>query len=184
MLAVKGGDLDSLTGLFERYHRQLFGFFYRMSGDRAAAEDLVQEVFLRVLKYRHTFRNPDSFASWLFQIAWNARHDSVPKRQVMVSLPDDLEVAAPDAGPALRFEQREDVALMSQAMRRLPADKRELIVLARYHGMDYAQLSRLLNAEPGTIRVRLHRAIRQLEEVFCQLKGEGPECVVKISGIG
>jgi RNA polymerase sigma-70 factor (ECF subfamily) len=61
MRAVRGGDVARLGVLFERYHRALFDFLTRMTGDRAAAEDLVQDVFIRVLKYRATFRDDGSF---------------------------------------------------------------------------------------------------------------------------
>jgi RNA polymerase sigma-70 factor (ECF subfamily) len=67
--------VDRLAMLFDRHHRALFGFFYRMTGDRPAAEDLVQEVFVRVLKYRAAYREQGSFKAWLFRIARNARHD-------------------------------------------------------------------------------------------------------------
>ena len=64
MLKVRDGDLGKLSFLFERYHRALFNFFLRSTGSRDLSEDLVQEVFLRILKYRHTFR-PDSFSRGL-----------------------------------------------------------------------------------------------------------------------
>ena len=183
MSAVKEGDLDRLSVLFERYHRPLFGFFYRVLGDRATAEDLVQDVFVRVLKYRHTFRPPGTFEPWLFQIARNARRDFTRSHRVMDTLEEDLQVPATAPGPGARFEQQEDAALLKEALRRLPPNKRELIVLARYRGMDYEQLGALMNADVGTMRVRLHRAIRQLGDIFCQLQGS-TECAVKTSRIG
>ena len=69
------GDVARLGILFERYHRPLFDFLARMTGDRAAAEDLVQDVFIRILKYRATFRDEGSFETWIFRIARNARAD-------------------------------------------------------------------------------------------------------------
>ena len=171
MEAVRDGDLDSLTALFERYHRPLFGFFYRMTDDRAAAQDLVQDVFVRLLKYRRSYRVEGSFESWLYQIARNSRHDFAAKNPAMDSIDDGIDVAAKGPGPALRLEQHEDAALLKKALRRLPMDKRELIVLARYRGLTYAQLAALTGASAATMRVRLHRAIRQLEEIYSQLRG-------------
>jgi RNA polymerase sigma factor (sigma-70 family) len=171
MRAVRDGDVDCLTGLFERYHRPLFGFLYRMTGSRAAAEDLVQDVFVRVLKYRQTYRDTGSFEAWLFHIARNIRHDFAKKHPTMETIPDDMEMAATGASPGLRLEQHEDAALLREALKRLPADKRELIILARYRGLTYAQLGALMGADAGTMRVRLHRAVRQLEEIFSQLRG-------------
>jgi RNA polymerase sigma factor (sigma-70 family) len=171
MRAVQDGDVDALTGLFERYHRPLFGFLHRMTGSRVAAEDLVQDVFVRVLKYRQTYRDTGSFEAWLFHIARNARHDFAKKHPTMDTIPDDLDLAATGPAPGLRLEQREDAALLREALKRLPADKRELIVLARYRGLTYAELGALMGTDVGTMRVRLHRAIRQLEEIFSQLRG-------------
>jgi RNA polymerase sigma factor (sigma-70 family) len=168
MLAVRDGDVDRLSVLFERYHRQLFGFFFRMLDDRATAEDLVQDVFVRVLKYRHTFKD-GTFKSWLFEIARNAGRDAW-RRPVGDSLDTAVDMATSSPGPVTQFEQREEALLLKEALRRLPADKRELIVLARYRGLDYGQLAVLMQSEVGTMRVRLHRAIRQLGDIVCQLQ--------------
>jgi RNA polymerase sigma-70 factor (ECF subfamily) len=172
MLSVKNGDVDRLSVLFERYHRPLFGFFYRMLEDHAAADDLVQEVFVRVLKYRHTFRNQASFEAWLFQIARNARRDFVRKHPGMETVDDHAELQAPGPAPSKQLEHQEDAAMLREVLSRLPSDKRELIVLSRYRGMDYEQLASLMNADVGAIRVRLHRAIRQLGDIFGELRGD------------
>src|SRR5258705_13079978 len=73
MHAVRKGDVAKLGLLFERYHRPLFDFLARMTGNAAVAEDLVQDVFVRVLKYRATWRDEGRFETWLFPIARNAR---------------------------------------------------------------------------------------------------------------
>lgn len=170
MLDVREGRLDSLATLFERHHRPLFGFLHRMTSDRGAAEDLVQDVFVRVLKYRHRYQPRGSFRSWLFRIARNARHDFAAKNPALepISEGDDVPGAVP--GPAAQLERREEMELLRQALQQLPPDKRELIILARYHDMGYDELGALLNAEPGAIRVRLHRAIRQLDALVHRLQ--------------
>jgi RNA polymerase sigma factor (sigma-70 family) len=177
MVAVRDGDLDCLTALFERYHRPLFGFLYRMTGSRATAEDLVQDVFVRVLKYRKTYRETGSFEAWLFHIARNTRHDFARKHPAMESISDDMDMAATGPSPGLRLEQHEDAALLKDALSRLPADKRELIILVRYRGLTYAELGTLMGADAGTMRVRLHRAIRQLADIFGQLRGSAPHAL-------
>jgi RNA polymerase sigma factor (sigma-70 family) len=73
MCAVRAGDLNQAGELFERYHLLLFDYLSRMTGDAGAAEDLVQDVFIRVLKYRSTFRDDAPFATWVYRIARNAR---------------------------------------------------------------------------------------------------------------
>jgi RNA polymerase sigma-70 factor (ECF subfamily) len=170
MLAVQGGDVDRLSSLFERYHRQLFAFFYQMLRDRSAAEDLVQDVFVRVLKYRRTFQPETSFKAWIFHIARNSRHDFVRKHPPAGGTVDDA-MASFDAGVGAQLEKDDETALLRRALSRLSADKRELIILARYRGMSYEELAALMEVDQGTVRVRLHRAIRQLGDVFHELRG-------------
>jgi RNA polymerase sigma factor (sigma-70 family) len=181
MRAVRGGDVARLGVLFERYHRPLFDFLARMTGDRAAAEDLVQDVFIRILKYRATFRDEGSFETWIFRIARNARADWFKARRA----PDDvLDEAADYASPAVatddRLARENDVARLERALLLLREDKRELIILARYRGMKHEAIAELLGVEPGTVKVRIHRAVNELREIFLRL-AESPSCNVKQS---
>jgi RNA polymerase sigma factor (sigma-70 family) len=76
MLKVKNGDLDKLGLLFERHHRALFGFVFHMTGQRELSEDMVQNVFYRILKYRHTFRGDGEFKTWMYHMARNVINDN------------------------------------------------------------------------------------------------------------
>lgn len=181
MRAVRDGDLSSLGLLFERYHVPLFGFLNRMTGDRGAAEDLVQEVFVRVLKYRATYRDGGSFETWLFRIARNARIDHFRKRRLVEPVPDErLERPSDAPGPAYRLEHERDMNRLKRALLRLREDRRELIVLARYQGMKYEAIAELLGIETGAVKVRVHRAMKELREIFLGMP-ERPSCDVKTS---
>src|SRR5262245_35600108 len=81
MLAVRNGDVERFGELFLRHHDRRFAFFYRMTADSAASEDLTQEVFVRMLKYRRTFGDDSEFRGWMYQIARNVRADHFRKRQ-------------------------------------------------------------------------------------------------------
>ena len=178
MRAVQGGDLDALGELFERHHRPVFHFLSRTTGDSAAAEDLVQEVFVRILKYRHTFDPGARFETWLFRIARNARTDHFRKRQPSTAPVDEaLEVMAHEPGPAARLEQAVDVRQLERALGQLPDEPRELLVLARYHCMPYDRIADLLGIEVGAVKVRVHRAMKQLRTVFFRL--EDAPCAVR-----
>src|SRR5579863_7420762 len=72
MVSVRDGDLVKLGVLFERHQVGLFNFFLRLTGSRQLSDDLVQEVFIRILKYRKTFRQPGEFRPWLYKLARNA----------------------------------------------------------------------------------------------------------------
>src|SRR5262245_56195439 len=135
MLAVRDGDSQPFTVLFDRYHQKLFDFFYRLSGDTASSDDLVLEVFLRMLKYRHTFRKESEFRAWMYRIARSARIDRF-RRQKNESLQTAGSGGIPDvAQESIAFqkiEEQERSLLLRQALLRLSEDKRELLVLARF----------------------------------------------------
>lgn len=138
MLAVRGGDLSRLEALFERYHRPLFDYLTRMTGNRTAAEDLVQDAFVRILKYRHTFRDESRFETWAFGIARNARADYFQNRRRPETALDEA-VAPVDATPgaAESLERNRETARVRRALMLMREDQRELIVLARFRGMKY-----------------------------------------------
>jgi RNA polymerase sigma-70 factor (ECF subfamily) len=89
MLKVKEGDLDKLGLLFERYKRPLYGFFYGLTKNGEVSEDLVQNVFLRILKYRYLFRGEGDFKTWMFHIARNVNNDHFRKNKLNAK--DSLE---------------------------------------------------------------------------------------------
>lgn len=178
MRAVQGGDLEALGELFERHHRPVFQFLSRTTGDPAAAEDLVQEVFVRILKYRHTFDSGARFETWLFRIARNARADHFRKRQPPATPVDEaLDVAGSEPGPAAQLERAVDVRQLERALSQLPDEPRELLVLARYQGMPYDRIGELLGIEVGAVKVRVHRAMKQLRTMFFRL--EDAPCAVQ-----
>src|SRR5918999_1882703 len=109
MRAVRDGDIGQLGVLFERYHGPVFDFLSRMTGDRLAAEDMVQDVFMRILKYRGTFRDEGSFETWLYRIARNARADYFRHRPPVDPLDEaTFDRPEPGPGPARRLEADRD----------------------------------------------------------------------------
>jgi len=182
MTAVRDGDLAKLGLLFERHHLSLFDFLSWMTGDRTAAEDLVQDIFLRILKYRATYRDGGHFETWLYRLARNARADYFRTRQTVEPLAAEaLERPEPGPTPMGRLEADRERMRLKRALLELRADKRELIVLTRYRGMSHAQIAILLGVETGTIKVRIHRALRELRDIFLRLSDGNPPCDVKRS---
>jgi RNA polymerase sigma-70 factor (ECF subfamily) len=183
MLAVRNGEVAKLGVLFDRHHRSLFDFFARMTGSRATAEDLVQDVFFRILKYRGTFRDESRFKAWMFHIARNARVDYYKKHQAeTLTVEDGTEELRSRFGmPGEDLEQEQQARLLECALFKLPAEKREVLILSRYHDMKYEQIAELLGCEVNTIKVRVFRAIKELRDVFFKLSNEKPPCNVKRS---
>lgn len=170
MRAVRDGDLTRLGVLFERHHRPLFDFLYRMTGDRGAAEDLVQGVFVRMLRYRATYRDDGRFETWMFRIARNARADHFRKQGAAVYVPEDgMDWESEAPGPARLLERARDMVRLKRALQALREDRRELIVLVRYQGMTHEQVGAILGVDAGTVKVRFHRAIKELRDAFTRV---------------
>jgi RNA polymerase sigma-70 factor, ECF subfamily len=169
MREVRDGDVAKLGILFERYHRPLFDFLARMTGNAAAAEDLVQDVFIRVLKYRATWRGEGRFETWLFRIARNARADYFRNRGVDAPIDEAAEYPSHAPLASDTFARNRDVARLEQALMMLREDKRELIMLARYRDMKLEAIADLLGVEVGTVKVRMHRAVKELRDIFLRL---------------
>jgi RNA polymerase sigma-70 factor (ECF subfamily) len=172
MTAVREGDLGRLGDLFQRHQHRLFGFFSRLTGNSAASEDLVQEVFVRMLKYRHTYRSEGSFVAWMFTLARNAAADRRSReREDRIADLGPREGEASDPLEALPADQPAaiDTLLKSEAERRLrralsklPLEKRELLLLARFRYLPYQEIAAQLGTTVGAVKVRVHRAVKDL----------------------
>jgi RNA polymerase sigma-70 factor (ECF subfamily) len=172
MQAVRAGDVGKLELLFDRYSIPLFGYFMRITGERATSEDLVQEVFFRILKYRRSYRPEASFRAWLYQVGRNALTDHMARRGAEGPLPDSAgELSSPEKSADLRAEENEEAALLRRALAALPAEKREVLVMSRYLDLKYEEIASVLNCEVGTVKVRAHRALRELAQRFAAFRG-------------
>lgn len=163
MARVRDGETERLAELFERHHRRLYNFFLRLVRSGAVAEDLVQEVFVRILRYRRTFRPGAEFAPWLFALARNAAADHWRRspREIPVE-PGAPEPAADLPHPLAGLERRERHGRLAAALARLDPDKRELLLLARSGEMRYERIGELLGVSEGAVKVRVHRAMKEL----------------------
>lgn len=170
MCAVRDGEVHALSTLYERHQRALLNYFLRLGTTRANAEDLVQEVFMRILKYRATYRGGSRFITWMYYIARNARLDQLHKRRGESEW-DDAYAPAVLPGDAAQAQQEQ--RLLEMAMARLPEEKREILLLSRYQEMKYDDIATLLGCEPGTVKVRVHRAMRELRDAYQFLAHRG-----------
>jgi RNA polymerase sigma-70 factor (ECF subfamily) len=174
MAQVAAGEVGKLAVLFERHHRALFRFFVSMSRDRDLAEDMVQDVFMRMLRYRASYDPTQSFTAWMYQIARNAMIDQSAKRKGEVVPFEEYRHDAASAADSAeqKIVRREDIGLLKRAMDRLPAEKREVLVLARYQSLKYEEIAEILGCEVNTVKVRVYRAVRSLGQIFFELAGE------------
>jgi len=172
MLRVRAGETGLLAELFERHNRPVFGFFYRMTSRRELSEDLVQDVFLRILRYRDTYQPRTSFAAWMYGIARNAMIDQMRKRRPESSLDDAMaEVPTRDEPADERMRARQESEILQRALSSLPADKREVLILARYQDLRYEEIGRILGCEPNAVKQRVFRAVKALGDRYTELSG-------------
>ena len=171
MLAVRDGEVEKLGVLFDRHHRALYNFFLRLTRERSAAEDLVQEVFIRVLKYRHTYRGDSQFLTWAYQIARRAHIDWLRKKKPEAQWDDERpEPASHEPAVSERLREGQEQELLKTAFARLPDDRQEILVLTRYQEMEYGEVAKVLGCNVGAVKTRVHRATRDLAEIFFRLQ--------------
>jgi RNA polymerase sigma factor (sigma-70 family) len=172
MLKVKDGDLDKLGLLFERYKKPLFGFFYGLNREAEVSEDLVQNVFFRILKYRYLFRGDGDFKTWMFHIARNVNHDHFRKNKIRhkESLDNWEDRLGTDDNRSTQYKHDDEMQLLSMAMDRLPEDKREILLLSKFQEKKYKEIGEILGCTEGAVKVKVFRALQDLKEVYQQLE--------------
>jgi RNA polymerase sigma-70 factor (ECF subfamily) len=170
MVLVQAGETSQLAVLFERHHLPLFRYLMHLTRNQTLSEDLVQESFMRVLKYAATYNPNLGFTVWLFGIARNLYFDSLRKKKTE-SISDgfaDIRSSAPM--PEELVTRKQDVTLLEKALQQLPSDKREVLVLSRFQNLRYEEIAQLMKCEAGTVKVRVYRALKQLRENFARLQ--------------
>ncbi|HKV03506.1 MAG TPA: RNA polymerase sigma factor [Candidatus Acidoferrales bacterium] len=179
MMLVRNGASDMLAVLFDRYQVPLFSFYSKLTGNRTASEDLVQEVFFRILKYRRSYRPGSAFRPWIYQIARNTHAEQARRQRPETGFDAEL---APHAQPRDTAARDQEEALLHQALLQLPEEKREVLLLSRFQGLPYNEIAELSGCEVGAIKVRVHRALQDLREIFLALQSGGASTGRKTKG--
>jgi len=175
MAQLVAGHDASLNELMGRHAEAVFRFLVRMLGNEDDAGDLAQETFVRVYRARESYRPEGKFSTWLYTIAanlarnhlrWRARHPAVsldvPSHNGGGGLIDGI--VAPEAAPGRELEDSEMYAAVREAVRQLPEDLREALVLCEWEEMTMAEAAEILETTPKAIDSRLYRARKQLRE--------------------
>ena len=172
MLDVKAGNDASFEPLLQKYRIPLVSFLDRMVQDRAAAEDLAQEVFLRVYRARKRYSPNAKFTTWLFRIATNLALNALRDgryRQGEVSLDQSGEddrrtMDLPDRQPGIEqhLMERDRAALIRRAIQALPEKQRAAVLLHKYHELDYDEIARILECSESALKSLLFRAYETL----------------------
>jgi RNA polymerase sigma-70 factor, ECF subfamily len=170
---VRENHLEALGVLFKRHHPRIHALCCRLTGDADAADDLTQDTFLRVLRYRHAFRGDAAFSTWLHRLAYNVCCDYLRRsqREEFLGDADRTEQRATDRSDGSDTDATH--ARLEAAMARLSPEQRAVLVLRRYDDLGFAEIARVLECTPVAARVRAHRALHELREIYRDLEQRG-----------
>jgi len=176
MLRVKTGDQSAFEYLVQKYRRPMVSFMYRMARNSAAAEDLAQEVFLRVYRSRETYEASAKFTTWLYRIATNlavnhardSRHER-PEVQVSLDEPDEdtgttLELPDSSLNAEQQMVRRERMLAIRRKVEALPEQQRLAVMMHKYQQMDYKQIADVLKKSESATKSLLFRAYETLRD--------------------
>jgi RNA polymerase sigma-70 factor (ECF subfamily) len=176
MLRVKDGDDSAFEYLAEKYRRPMLGFMYRVTRNTHLAEELAQEVFLRVYRARATYNAEAKFSTWLYRIASNLsvnylRDTKYERPEMSVSLdePDEetgttLDLADKSLNAEQQLLRRERMEAIKRHVQALPDRQRTAVLMHKYQGMDYRQIADVLNISESATKSLLFRAYETLRE--------------------
>jgi len=159
--ASQRGDRHAFAHLVERYWDGLYRWLYHMTHDRHAAEDLVQETFLKAYRALSRFEAGSNFRAWLFRIAHNSlANERRARSRMRLMLPENL--ATHDEGPLQEATTRESLQLLARAVGRLPADFRSAFLLRAEEGLSFREIAAVLKLTEETARWRVFKARQKL----------------------
>lgn len=175
MLRVKAGDAAAFDHLVEKFRRPLVGFLYRMARSQAVAEELAQEVFLRVYRSRRTYHASAKFTTWMYRIATNlavnyARDSRNRRGEVSLDEPTEggpaFEVSDGKRSAEQDLLRRERMRAIRSHVEALPERQRLAVVMHKYQGLDYRQIAQVLKLSESATKSLLFRAYETLRETL------------------
>ncbi len=171
------GNEEAFTQLVRRFKDPLTNYVYRFLGELDRANDVVQETFLRLYHYRHSFQRGAKFATWIYKVASNLtktelRRDYWMRQHVVHPVADsgnewgDLDFLDPDSTPDIQVDSSMKVRLVQQALLRISAAYREVVILRDIHQMSYEEIADITGLELGTVKSRINRGRAQLQKLL------------------
>jgi RNA polymerase sigma-70 factor, ECF subfamily len=169
MAMSAGGDVRAIEELYARYSRRLFAYLIRMlNGDRPLAEDLLQDVFLKIAESPASFDPGRSFKTWIFCVAHNRCMDHYRKQKVRredeLEMADDLPAHIDLSGLARKLDAAAFRNMLEKELEDLPAEKREAFILKYQEDRSIAEIAYIQGCPEGSVKSRLHYTIKVLAE--------------------
>jgi len=168
MRRVQAGETHLVGSLYERHKKSLFAYFYRCSNDRSVSEDMVQNVFMKVIKYKNQFKGHGEFNYWLFRIARHTWLDSIKKKDPMfraAEIKNDHLESSYSTTAAHMMTQEDQIEKLKRALDIISPDKKDAIILSRYHGLDYKTIADMSDCTENAIKSRVMRGIMEIKKI-------------------
>jgi RNA polymerase sigma-70 factor (ECF subfamily) len=165
------GDPEAFDEVYSRFSRLVFQVALRMAGDPALAEDLSQDIFLRIFRHLEKFEGKSSLKTWVYRVAINCCRSRLGRRsrrsRAWVDVEDEQLERVPSSaeGPEVRMQRREASAAMARALAELPMPFREAVVLRDVSGLAYDEIATVLGVRIGTVRSRIARGRDRLRDI-------------------
>lgn len=183
MRIVQAGDFSPASEIYDRYSARIYNFAFRFLRNSEAAEDAVQEVFVKMLKHANQFHGDAKLSTWLFSITANWCRDYLRKAEnkskdgdeVLVTLP-----TSPELSPERNLERRENERMIQRALASLTAEQREAILLSRYQGLSYAEIALIAGCSEGAVKTRVFRAMETLKKALTGDARGGDRCLTAL----
>ena len=174
------GAEDAFEEILRRYSKPIYNFIVNYVGDYDVAQDAFQEAFVRAFRNLRKYRLGTNFSAWLHKVALNASKDCLKKRyrsqKMEVQECEDFDpvAALKDNGPSPEevLEKRELQSVVQRALSLLSGPHREVILLYQFQGFSYEEIAQTLSCPLGTVKSRIHYAMRKLEELLLPLARE------------
>jgi len=169
MRIVQAGDLSPASEIYDRYSGRIYNFALRFLKNSEAAEDAMQEVFVKMIRHASQFQGDAKLSTWLFSITANWCRDFLRKADNKSKESDDVLVTLPaplEQSPDRNLEQRENEIRIQRALKALTPEQREAILLSRYQGLSYAEIAQISGCSEGAVKTRVFRAMETLKKAL------------------
>ena len=166
MQHVKDGNLSEMSELFERYNVKLYNYFLKLTRNRLISQDLTQNLFYRMIRYKNSYKNEYSVKAWIYQMARNLHIDYCKEEKRSEALFLNTDTYPVDISDEIDGFPEDDYERLERSFAALNNEQRELIILSRYQGLKYEEISHIVNQSVPAIKVAIHRAIKQLRGIY------------------
>lgn len=161
MEKVKSGNIEYMTEIFNRYNNQILNYFFQLSRNLEDSQDLTQSVFLRLLKYRTSYNQTQSFKSWIYRISKNVLNNYYHLNKVKSENTEILNQL-----PDTSLSDSENDVKLYRSIDLLSVEYKELIVLSKFQGLKYKEIADMFSTSEASIKNKVFRALNKLRIIY------------------